>query len=273
MSPPTRPQPPLLEDGYLIEPEPIDPRLPDTNSTRYCLVSDGRRRGCSVLGFLVILAALSLATPRGAPNAGEPSSRVAPSLAARSALLGAPQKGPASPEYVGAGIFGPGGAPLARLEPTDGGLLLLRQAQVEPQPAVALRPTATVGSAPGGASSVELRRPATDAVSEPAPFLGDASLVAFEGTISYADRSFGPRYLALPELRGTVADICGPAGCVRRASTDFGPDQRVHPDRIADVSAADFGLVCGLPLAFGVCPGTVTIVSRPPLPATERETP
>lgn len=63
--------------------------------------------------------------------------------------------------------------------------------------------------------------------------------------------------------RGTVATICGAGGCVTRRSTDYGPDQRVHPNRIADLSAADFVFVCGLPLSAGLCKGTVEI--EPPV--------
>lgn len=86
-----------------------------------------------------------------------------------------------------------------------------------------------------------------------------------QGTLSFVDRSYGPLYLAIPEPRGTIATICGPAACVTRASTDYGPDQRVHPDRIADLSAVDFETVCGVSTSFGLCPGSVTILRRPGL--------
>jgi hypothetical protein len=93
------------------------------------------------------------------------------------------------------------------------------------------------------------------------------------GTLSYVDPSYGPLYLALPFPRGTVAMVCGPADCVLRRSTDFGPDQRVHPDRIADLSASDFEIVCGFTpaerIAAGLCAGTVEL--EPPVdPADDR---
>jgi hypothetical protein len=83
------------------------------------------------------------------------------------------------------------------------------------------------------------------------------------GKLSYVSARYGPEYLALPEPRGTVATVCGPADCVTRRSTDYGPDQRVHPDRIADLSAADFVRVCGVPLSAGLCDGTVEL--EPPV--------
>jgi hypothetical protein len=111
---------------------------------------------------------------------------------------------------------------------------------------------------------------------------GEVGTVLIGGTLSYVDAKYGPDYLALPFPRGTVAEICGPADCVTRRSTDYGPDQRVHPDRIADLSAADFVRVCGVPLSAGLCRGSVELEpsvspdddrmrdeDRDPLPATD----
>jgi hypothetical protein len=121
--------------------------------------------------------------------------------------------------------------------------------------------------------SILSTRLAVGAVAPGGQFTGTPADVTYQGTIAYADPKYGPLYLALPEPRGTVARICGPAGCVTRTSTDYGPDQRVHPDRIADVSSTDFVTICGVPLEFGLCPGSVTIERRPSvtLPPTDAE--
>ena len=93
------------------------------------------------------------------------------------------------------------------------------------------------------------------------------------GKASWVRASLGSRYLALREPRGTVATVCGAGGCVTRVVTDFGPSKRVHPDRVADLSAADFVKVCGEPLSVGTCPVTVTLDAEPnvPLPQTDTE--
>ena len=104
----------------------------------------------------------------------------------------------------------------------------------------------------------------------PPPLTGTPADFTSQGSIAWAAPKYGPLYLALPEPRGTVARICGPADCVTRTSTDYGPDQRIYPDRIADVSARDFPAICGVPLSFGRCPGSVTILSRPKLPETDQ---
>lgn len=67
------------------------------------------------------------------------------------------------------------------------------------------------------------------------------------GRASWVAYSYGDRYLALPRSpRGTRVRVCGTAGCVIRTSNDVGPDQSVHPDRIADLSRRDFETVSGL---------------------------
>jgi hypothetical protein len=99
-----------------------------------------------------------------------------------------------------------------------------------------------------------------------------ASSVIFEGTLAYADPSYGPLYLAIRQPRGSRVEVCGPAACLDRVSTDFGPSPwMASQGRIADVSSVDFEALCGLSAAqrviFGTCPGTVTIEQRP-LPQT-----
>lgn len=73
----------------------------------------------------------------------------------------------------------------------------------------------------------------------------DSTIVV--GRASWVASSLGDRYLALPRVRrGTRVRICGAVGCVERVSTDVGPDQRVFPDRVADMSRRDFEAVSGL---------------------------
>lgn len=104
------------------------------------------------------------------------------------------------------------------------------------------------------------------------------SPVAFlhDGYISHVGRGFPLNYLALPvndSRRPLTVRLCGPADCVTLTQTDYGPDQRIHPDRIADVSAAMFERICGVPASFGLCNGTWTPVSRPrvTLPPTDTQ--
>lgn len=92
----------------------------------------------------------------------------------------------------------------------------------------------------------------------PRPTVGIGSSLE-EGTASYVRDSLGRYYLALPVGPGHRVQICGAGGCVTRTSSDKGPDQRVFPERIADLSRIDFEDVCGLSPArlYGTCPVTV----------------
>lgn len=139
-----------------------------------------------------------------------------------------------------------------------------------PLPVVTQWPAATVGSVPEGTSSVKVRRLATDAVAEPAPTPGDASLVTRSGTWAWADPSHGRSYLATPEKRGTRMRVCGPLACLTLTTNDVGPVLRLQrAGRIGDVSADTFQVICG-ELRFGQCPGTYTVLYRPlGLPATD----
>ena len=99
---------------------------------------------------------------------------------------------------------------------------------------------------------------------------------AFSGELSWAAPSLGRFYLAIREPRGTRVRICGPAACLIRRSTDFGPvASLVRRGRIADVSAWDFEVLCGVSpeerMLIGLCPGTVTIEGPEELPATDTE--
>ena len=82
-------------------------------------------------------------------------------------------------------------------------------------------------------------------------------------------------YLALPCKRGNVhcgllVELCA-VECVVLRQTDYGPSQRVHPDRIADVSPRMFERVCGVPASYGLCAGSWTAIEAPRLPETAKE--
>jgi hypothetical protein len=102
-----------------------------------------------------------------------------------------------------------------------------------------------------------------------------------QGLISHVGSGFPRSYLALPCKRGNVrcsltVRLCGPADCVVMAQTDYGPSQRLFPDRIADVHPAVFERICGLPAIRGLCPGSWVAIVPPTLPPTdtiEEETP
>ena len=68
MTPPDRPQPWFDPDPLTVSPEPLDDRIP-VHPKPYRLVPDSPRRGCSVLGFLVLATLLVwYAAPRSAAN-------------------------------------------------------------------------------------------------------------------------------------------------------------------------------------------------------------
>ena len=103
---------------------------------------------------------------------------------------------------------------------------------------------------------------------------GTASDVTRQGTWAYAKPSHGPRYLAIPEGRGWLVMVCGPADCFLRVSTDAGPVLSLQrAGRIGDLSAVDFERACGVSTSFGLCSGSYTIQRRPSvtLPPTSTE--
>lgn len=216
---------------------------------------------------LLILVAVALATPRAAP---EPT---AASTVGPQGQLGAPHglerlasglsRGlDTAPEVVQTGAHG--GAPSASSPepvgrpPGPGSRPQSKAAFTSDQPA----PPYESEGGPGSPSATTNQSPiATDLV---ASRTGTGADVAFQGILAYADPAYGPLYLALREPRGTVVEICGPADCLTRTSTDFGPVLPLwQAGRIADVSAADFPRICGVPLRFGLCPGSYLVLKRP----------
>jgi hypothetical protein len=141
-----------------------------------------------------------------------------------------------------------------------------------PEASEALRHPALAGGGPSAASLApgaphESVSPATAERAIPTP-------ATRSGTWAYANRSHGPRYLAIPEGRGIRVAVCGPLGCLDRVSTDAGPALYLQrAGRIGDLSSVDFVTICG-PLSRGLCRGTYTILEGRPrltLPPTDSE--
>lgn len=98
------------------------------------------------------------------------------------------------------------------------------------------------------------------------------SAVTWTGTINYANAKWGRFYLAIPAGKGVTVEICGPAGCVTRTSTDAGPDlARQRAGKIADLNITDWLAISGVPLKYGGFSGTVLVLKRhvPKLPETD----
>lgn len=60
--------------------------------------------------------------------------------------------------------------------------------------------------------------------------------------------------------RGTIVQVCGPAACVTRSVTDYGPAASIFPQRIVDMMPADFATVCGCSPSRGTVYVMVTIL-------------
>lgn len=67
----------------------------------------------------------------------------------------------------------------------------------------------------------------------------------------------GTTAMRLP--RGSRVLVCGPAACVSRTVTDYGPDPSIYPGRIVDMMPADFAAICGCPASRGTAFVTVTL--------------
>lgn len=124
-------------------------------------------------------------------------------------------------------------------------------------------PVADTGRTPASLSgAMEVPAPSypgSDAAPAP-PFA-----VVRNGLASTVGDGFPDDYLALPDGPGVTVRICGAGGCVTRTSTDKGPDQRIFPDRIADLSTADFWTVSHQDWRIvGLTPVSLTIEGRVP---------
>jgi hypothetical protein len=145
-----------------------------------------------------------------------------------------------------------------------------RDLSATPAPSAELSRVSRPSDSPAPRSSAPVP-PAAGATSQP------LELVTRDGLISHVGAGFGRDYLALPcrtEANvhcGLTVRLCGPADCRTMVQTDYGPSQRIYPDRIADVGPATFVELCGQPASRGLCNGTWTAVERPglTLPPTE----
>jgi hypothetical protein len=101
---------------------------------------------------------------------------------------------------------------------------------------------------------------------------GEVGTALVGGTASHVGTQYGDRYLALPEGRGVLVEVCGNAGCVIRRSTDAGPDLAMQrAGRVADLNAYDFTKVCGCPASVGLTEVTVEYLAEIVLPETDTE--
>ncbi len=105
---------------------------------------------------------------------------------------------------------------------------------------------------PGRAPRAPGKRPVVDQ-----PAAGSASdwkspRYTVSGQATFYDN--GTTAMRLP--RGTVVRICGPAGCLLRTVTDYGPEK---PDRVVDLYRPDFFRICGCPSWSGVVKVTVGV--------------
>lgn len=92
-----------------------------------------------------------------------------------------------------------------------------------------------------------------------------------EGVISHMGPGFADDYLAIPlHTKGSLYRVCAKR-CVTLRQNDYGPNQRIHPDRIADVSVSTFEWICNCDASRGVVRGEWTLVTVDELPATDTE--
>lgn len=92
-----------------------------------------------------------------------------------------------------------------------------------------------------------------------------------EGVISHMGPGFADDYLAIPKrTKGQLYRICAKR-CVTLRQNDYGPNQAIHPDRIADVSVSTFEYICACSASSGLVRGSWTLVTDDELPATDTE--
>jgi hypothetical protein len=133
-------------------------------------------------------------------------------------------------------------------------------------------PTPTLSGAPLAMVWTE-RRIAGERVTRGAPLTlaGSIGSALIAGQAGYAEESYGPRYLAAQLPRGTRVRICG-AVCRVMTTTDYGPDPRIVPPRVADIAVRRWETICGLPRTRGLCDVTIETLDRGAvLPPTDVE--
>jgi hypothetical protein len=122
--------------------------------------------------------------------------------------------------------------------------------------------------APSSGGAVKVRAGSGGSPTLSAPVQLDDGGAVVGGLASYVGRSYGSRYLALPGGPGIRVSICAKGRCVRRTSTDAGPDlERQRAGLVADLSWADFHYLCRcVPRLVG---HIVVSVQYDELPATD----
>jgi hypothetical protein len=124
-------------------------------------------------------------------------------------------------------------------------------------------PTAGLKQAPSPSADV-VGAPPTAVTIPPACWPGpcDTNWLVRTGDAS----TYGPGWAgwtAIPEGPGYRIRVCGPSDCAELTTTDTGPDQRIHPERVVDLDVPTFEDVCGVPWRMGACPVSVTILRLP----------
>ncbi|HEY6058590.1 MAG TPA: hypothetical protein VIV06_11190 [Candidatus Limnocylindrales bacterium] len=110
--------------------------------------------------------------------------------------------------------------------------------------------------APALPNAAVVRRPVAERphAPQPAPVAGET--IVLHGIASWYDNGT----TAMRWTRGAHVRICGPGGCVLRRVTDYGPDGRLHPERVVDLMPVDFVAVCGCSPRIGLTTVTVEIL-------------
>jgi hypothetical protein len=168
----------------------------------------------------------------------------------------------AAPGFVGSRAPGP-------IRPVDAAAF--KPVQLAIPRASALPPVAPLDAAHDSASVMDTdelfaitgarapRRPTTRArVAQPQPKPRSAikpGKYQIRGYATWYDN--GTTAMRLP--RGTKIRVCGPAACVQRVVSDFGPTAGHKPDRVVDLTPADFRHVCGCSLGAGTVKVTVSV--------------
>jgi hypothetical protein len=110
-------------------------------------------------------------------------------------------------------------------------------------------------SEPGADRAAPAARPSVALPKAAAESIAKAPRASMSGYASFYDN--GTTALRLP--RGTRVLICGAGGCIQRIVSDYGPNKRVHPDRVADLYRPDFFRICGCPWYAGTTWVTVKV--------------
>jgi hypothetical protein len=155
--------------------------------------------------------------------------------------------------------------------PRPSAVILVVPSPVAPQRTEAPSPGVDASALPISSRSVEWPRKPSSSASHPSADGAETASVGAStprpqpttrpneprsGVASFVRASLGADYLAARLPRGTRLTVCGPSGCITGTVNDYGPSRKVFPERIVDLSAADFTRVCG-PTSMGLCRVTV----------------